>query len=93
VGCSLASVPTGSKKSELIKAGFPQYPSQAKSEYIHKQLFEKRNRIMHWGEVTFEKDDASAGLAAAIAAISVLKAMDREKYLAMEREGRPSMNN
>jgi hypothetical protein len=82
-----------SKESELIKAGFPQYASQMKSENIHKQLFVKRNRIMHWGEVTFDKDDASAGLAAAGAAISALKVMDREKYLAMEREWRSSMKN
>jgi hypothetical protein len=70
----------------MIKASFPPYESHTKARHIHKELFAKRNRIMHWGQVDFATVDASSGLAAATAAISVLKAMDREKYLAMEKE-------
>jgi hypothetical protein len=82
-----------SKTAELIKAGFPQFESQAKSGHINAKLFAKRNRIMHWGEVSYDKDDASDGLTAARAAISVLKAMDHRKNMAMEQAWRSSMNN
>jgi len=82
-----------SKTAELIKAGFPQYESQIKSNYIHAKLFAKRNRIMHWGEVSYAKDDASDGLTAAATAISVLKAMDKRKYSDREQAWRLSQNN
>jgi hypothetical protein len=43
---------------------------------------------MHWGDVDFEKADALSALKAACEAISVLKAMDRERCEAMERSFR-----
>ena len=55
---------------------------------VHKELFDKRNRIMHWGDVDFEKDDALSALKVACDAVSVLKAMDRERCEAMERSFR-----
>ena len=83
----------GSKTAELIRFGFPQFESEAKSGHIYAKLFAKRNRIMHWGEMGYDKGDASEGLAASATAISVLKAMDHRKNMARERAWRLSMNN
>lgn len=40
---------------------------------------------MHWGEVSYTKDDAAAALTAAYNAFAVLQAMDKERAGAMER--------
>ncbi len=40
-----------SSKVAIIKAGLPMFESQMKAEYIQIELFRRRNRIMHWGEV------------------------------------------
>ena len=78
---------------ELIKAGFPKYESQAKAAFIHEELFAKRNRIMHWGEVSYSKETAASSLAVAGTAISVFKTIDREKYVEMEKHWRLSILN
>jgi hypothetical protein len=80
-----------SSEAALIKAGFPQYESQLKGSYIQQELFRRRNRIMHWGEVNHQQEDASLALHAASSAFAVLKVMDTEKYEEMERTRRDSL--
>jgi hypothetical protein len=58
---------------------------------VHAALFEKRNQVMHWGKVDYAEGDAAAGLVAAHKSIEALKAMDREKYQAKEKEWRESL--
>lgn len=82
-----------STTAALIEAGFPQCESHAKSNHIQAKLFAKRNRIMHWGEVSYDQGDAVDGLTAATTTISVLKALDRRKCREMEQAWRRSMNN
>jgi hypothetical protein len=77
-----------SDRTALIKAGFPPVESELTATYVQQELFIKRNRIAHWGEMTYRQEDASRGLTAAYNAIAVLKVMDRERYEAMEREFR-----
>jgi len=72
----------------LIGSASPRRESELKASHIHKKLFDKRNRIMHWGEVSFVKDDALSAFTAACDAISVLKFMDKERCEAMERSYR-----
>lgn len=74
-----------SSKAAIIKAGFPPSKDQLRSKYIHKELFRRRNRIMHWGKVDYQQANASAALKAAQTAFAVLKAIDKEKYEAMEK--------
>jgi hypothetical protein len=40
---------------------------------------------MHWGKVDYQQANASAALKAAQTAFAVLKAIDKEKYEAMEK--------
>jgi len=76
-----------SKTVTLIKAGFPAVPkSYLTAAHIHKELFDKRNRIMHWGEVNYKKPDAQKALDAGLTAMAVLRVMDKERADALERK-------
>lgn len=75
-------------KAAWIAAGFPPNRDDTKVDHTHKSLFVKRNRIMHWGEVGYTKEDAAVALFAATTAVSALKMMDRIRCDAMEKEHR-----
>lgn len=75
----------------LIKAGLNIPESHLKTTYIHEELFNRRNRIMHWGYVGYEKQDAQRALDAAFAAIAVLRVMDKQKADAFDRESRAKL--
>jgi hypothetical protein len=72
----------------LIKNGFPQWASQTKLSYFQKEIFVKRNRIMHWGKVDYRQEEAAPCLSAAIGIVNILKLMDRLKCEKMERDWR-----
>ena len=56
------------------------------------KLFNRRNKIMHWGRVNYQEEDASLALNAGSTAVNILKAMDKEKGEAMERDWREAQN-
>lgn len=68
-----------STPATLIKMGLTCPSSHLKGAYIQNELFNKRNRIMHWGEVDYEKADAQKAFGAALAAFAVLKVIDKKK--------------
>jgi hypothetical protein len=80
-----------SVKAAIIGAGLPMYESQMKTDYIHRELFYRRNRIMHWGEVKYGKTDAEKALAAAGTAFALLTVMDKEKAAEVDRKMRVSL--
>jgi hypothetical protein len=74
---------------QIFKAGlFTKYASHTKLSHIHSELFMRRNRIMHWGKVVYQLDDAKSAFEAAHTALAILKIMDKEKAQAMERARR-----
>ena len=75
-------------KATLIKAGMPQWASQTELGYFQKEIFDRRNRIMHWGKVDYKQTDAAPCLSAAIGIVNILKLMDRLKYEKMEHDWR-----
>jgi len=75
----------------LIKAGFPSNLCLTKLDHFQKEIYSKRNRIMHWGKVDYERSDAEDSLKAAIAMINILKQIDRRRYEHMERNQRQSL--
>lgn len=77
-----------SSMTVVIGAGLPMFESQMKTDYIHSELFYRRNRIMHWGEVKHEKIDAVKALAAAGTAFALLTVMDKEKAAELDRKMR-----
>lgn len=78
-----------SAKAAVIGAGLPGLVIEMESDYIHRELFCRRNRIMHWGEVKFEKADATKALAAAGTAFALLTVMDNQKIGELDRKLRP----
>jgi len=79
-----------SKAATRVKAGFPAVPKgQLTAAYIHKELFDKRNRIMHWGAVSFGKQEAEQAFGAALTAMAVLREIDKEKADELDRKLRP----
>jgi hypothetical protein len=72
----------------LIKNGFPQWASQTELDYFQKEIFDKRNRIMHWGKVDYQMEEAALCLSAAIVVVNILKLMDRLKCEKMEHDWR-----
>jgi hypothetical protein len=71
-----------------IKAGFPSDLSMAKVDRFQKEIFNTRNRVMHWGKVDYEHSDAARSLDAAIVMINILKRMDRQRCEKMESDWR-----
>lgn len=47
------------------------------TQYFQDQLFKRRNRIVHWGYVNSIKDDAAECHRIAVAAVSILREMDK----------------
>jgi hypothetical protein len=75
-------------KAGAIMAGFSDSAGVSPKEYFQQSFFKRRNRIVHWGKVDYEKMDAEFCLRAAIAIVGILKLMDNQKYEKMERDWR-----
>jgi hypothetical protein len=59
--------------------------------HIYMELFRRRNRIMHWGQVDYRETESRAALKAGRTAFAILKLMDKERYEAMEKAWRASL--
>jgi hypothetical protein len=79
-----------SSKAAIIKADLPMFESQTKADYIQIELFRRRNRIMHWGEVGYKKADAAEALAAGRTAFAILTVMDKARADALDQKIRES---
>jgi len=56
-------------------------PSQiSPAQYFQKELFNRRNRIAHWGYVNSGLEEAELCHTIAVALVSILREMDRAKY-------------
>ena len=85
--------PERTSKAAIIKAGLAVSETQMMADYIQIELFRRRNRIMHWGEVGYQKDDATKALAAAGTAFAILTLMDKEKADEQEKKMRASLTS
>ena len=64
---------------------------EMKTAHINAELFKRRNRIMHWGNVEYTKQDAQKAFEAAQTAFAVLRVMDKEKADAADRRMRAEL--
>lgn len=72
---------------DLIRAGLAKLSeSDMKASHIQSELFDRRNRVMHWGNVEYQKQDAENAHKAAHTALAVLSVIDKQK--ADELEGK-----
>lgn len=80
-----------SSTATLIKAEVPRDKTRATIGHINGELFHRRNKIMHWGEVNYQHKDADIALHASYSAVAILKAMDNERNEAAERAWREGL--
>ncbi len=64
---------------------------EMKTAHIHAELFDRRNRVMHWGRMDYTKQDAQKAFDAAQSAFAVLRVMDKEKADAADRRMRAEL--
>jgi len=64
---------------------------EMKTAHINAELFKRRNRIMHWGNVEYTKQDAQKAFEAAQSAFAVLRVMDKDKADAADRKMRTDL--
>lgn len=58
--------------------------SQKPQEFFQQELFNKRNKIVHYGEIDFKKVDAEMCFALASALTAILKRMDDKRIAALD---------
>lgn len=54
--------------------------------FFQKFLFDKRNKIVHYGEVDFQRPDGERCFSSALALLSILSAMHQERIKRMDEE-------
>ena len=70
----------GNPQASAIFSGL-RNPSQiGPAQYFQKELFNRRNRIAHWGYVNSDHEEAELCYTVAVALVSILREMDRTKY-------------
>jgi hypothetical protein len=79
VGMTFDTFTTENSIARKAMESFPDAGSSTK-RYFYDQLFKRRNRIVHWGNMNSCLEEAQQGLSVAIAIIQILKQMDKMKY-------------
>ncbi|MFZ3212679.1 MAG: hypothetical protein WA188_14320 [Terriglobales bacterium] len=74
---------SGNTVAVKIMAGLPDAPHPSAKQYFQDELFKRRNRIVHWGYVNSAKAEAQLCHTLAMAAVSILREMDKSKYGAL----------
>ena len=63
-----------------VMDGFPNAKNISAKKYFQDELFYRRNRIVHWGDVNYKPEEAQLCLDLAIAIVTILREMDKSKY-------------
>jgi hypothetical protein len=66
--------------AKAIFIGLPDASNAHPTNYFQGELFNRRNRIVHWGYVNSSVADAEPCHKIAVALVSILREMDRAKY-------------
>lgn len=61
-------------------------PATSFRDFYQGQFFERRNRIMHYGEIDFQESDGELCLTLASSLISLLNAMDEQRIAQMDEK-------
>jgi hypothetical protein len=80
VGTTFDEFVGGNAVATTIFSGLPDTSHASPTQYVQNELFNRRNRIAHWGYVNSNKADAELCHTIAVAVVSVLREMDRSKY-------------
>ncbi len=70
----------GNKTAAATFSNVPNNPQDSPTQYVQKELFNRRNRIAHWGYVNSTQKDAEICHQIAVFVVTILREMDRLKY-------------
>jgi hypothetical protein len=78
------------KNGGLLKPLHAPYPDStaetSPKKFFIRELFHKRNKIVHFGEINFQQPAAEMGLTLATTLSHILSAMDAQRRLALEKK-------
>lgn len=80
VGTTFDSFVAGNPAANAIFSGLPNPENITPTQYFQTELFNRRNRIAHWGYVNSNQEEAERCHQIAVALVSILREMDRSKY-------------
>ncbi len=60
-------------------------------DFFQEQFFERRNKIVHYGEIDFQESDGKLSLTLASSLISLLKAMDQQRIAQMDEKHKKAL--
>jgi hypothetical protein len=70
----------GNATSSTTYSELPRSTGRNPTQYFQHELFNRRNRIVHWGYVNSNHAEAELCHKVAVALVSILREMDRSKY-------------
>lgn len=74
------------KLSALLPQVYPNMRSRKPKTFFVQELFRRRNKILHSGQVQFTKEDAEACTKMAMSLLQILAEIDNERYRHFEEE-------
>jgi hypothetical protein len=80
VGTTFDKFVADNATATAIFSGLPNPTATAPTLYFQSELFNRRNRIAHWGYVNSNQAEAELCHGIAVALVSILREMDRVKY-------------
>lgn len=80
VGSTFDEFVAANAASSAIFSGLPNPTGNVPTQYFQSELFNRRNRIAHWGYVNSNQGEAELCHKIAVALVSILREMDRAKY-------------
>jgi hypothetical protein len=62
-------------------------------DFFQEQFFERRNKIVHYGEIDFQQSDGNLSLTLASSLISLLNAMDQQRIAQMDEKHKKALQS
>jgi len=62
-------------------------------DFFQEQFFERRNKIVHYGEIDFQESDGKLSLTIASSLISLLNAMDQKRIAQMDEKHKKAIES
>jgi hypothetical protein len=80
VGTTFDKFVAGNATATVIFSDLPNPTGDTPTQYFQRELFNRRNRIAHWGYVNSNRAEAELCHSIAVGLVSILREMDRTKY-------------
>jgi uncharacterized OB-fold protein len=68
-------------------------PATSFKDFFQEQFFERRNKIVHYGEIDFQESDGKLSLTLASSLISLLNAMDQQRIAQMDEKHKKALQS